>query len=142
MTKEEVERPYWLCCGSNDPKHREGNCWERELYLGHPERIRWGTKSEHAHRPNPEPFLWWNPTDERALPPELVKHADHPEDFTVPLYAHPGPSADVDEAREIIKGFLTCPEIAECDAQDRDVETTMIESRAHDYLARARSGKG
>lgn len=36
-----------------------------------------------------KPFLWWSPTDERTLPPDLVRYANHPEEFTTPLFLHP-----------------------------------------------------
>lgn len=44
----EVETPYWLCCGSTNPRKHERACIEDKI--GHPERCVYGTKSEHVER--------------------------------------------------------------------------------------------
>lgn len=41
-----VEVRYWLCCGSQDPSHRDRSCMEAKM--GHPERCRFGTAAEHS----------------------------------------------------------------------------------------------
>jgi len=44
------EEPYWLCCGCKDPRHNK-SCSEAKM--GHPERCKFGTASEHF-KPQPK----------------------------------------------------------------------------------------
>jgi hypothetical protein len=43
---EATEQPYWLCCGCTDPRH-DPACMEAKM--GHPERCRFGTLTEHRN---------------------------------------------------------------------------------------------
>lgn len=45
------------------------------------------------------------------------------------------------EMREILQGFLDCPEIAECHPADKDPETEALESRARALLSTKEVGK-
>jgi hypothetical protein len=45
------------------------------------------------------------------------------------------------EAVEIIRGFLTCPEVADCAPEDLDNETRDLERRARRYLSTREAGK-
>ena len=58
------EEPYWLCCGCKDPRHNK-SCLEAKM--GHPERCRFGTASEHFKPQPKEPqylYAWLNKEDE------------------------------------------------------------------------------
>jgi len=44
------EEPYWLCCGCKDSRHNK-SCSEAKM--GHPERCKFGTASEHF-KPQPK----------------------------------------------------------------------------------------
>ena len=55
MDNAELQNPYWLCCGSLDPRHTTqdaGRCIEAES--GHSERCRFGTREEHSNFCNQE----------------------------------------------------------------------------------------
>ncbi|MDW9363642.1 hypothetical protein GOA99_19600 [Sinorhizobium meliloti] len=45
------------------------------------------------------------------------------------------PPAGADEARQIIRGFLDCPEVADCAPEDLDNDTRDVERRARKFLA-------
>ena len=52
IKQQPKEEPYWLCCGCKDPRHNK-SCLEAKM--GHPERCRYGTASEHYNlQPKPK----------------------------------------------------------------------------------------
>lgn len=46
------------------------------------------------------------------------------------------PQADLQEALDIIRGFMESPEIADCAPDDKDPETDALERRARAVLAK------
>jgi hypothetical protein len=89
------------------------------------------------------------PEDTWTVEDDTIKNSD--EYFSIPLYAKvepvfpvsyseprstPEPVSMVEgEAAEIIRGFLSCPEIADCAPEDLDNETRDLERRARRFLA-------
>lgn len=49
--------------------------------------------------------------------------------------------AELDEAVEVVRGFLQCPEIADCAPRDKDPDTQVVERRARAFLAKHASGE-